>query len=651
MKKNNKKYNQKSKYTLTENSLNNTNKRNWWFIYIIIAFVVPVLLYVQTINFKFTNFDDDIIISKNISFLSDFKNAGKTFLTDAFILTDTSFVNNGSFYRPMQTLSYMIDIQLSGVNATWMFHLSNILLLGLISCMIFLLLVKFLIPPKLSLISTLIFCANPLFVSSIAWIPARGDLQLTLFSLLSFLFFIEFMKNKKFIYLALNCIAFAFAIFCKETAIFLPFLFVLYYFLFSFDKRFDKKYLLAILFYGITGIFWFWLRSKAVGGILNHNKSVGIMPIIINLPTIPESIIKFLLPFDNNPLPCFSDLKIIAGLIIIITMVIVFFIIKERTKKEKIFWILWFLVLMLPPMLYKSRLIDYLDHRFFLPMIGILLFLLFSIPKKWFYKGDIKRLWILIVIFVFLSSFTIIKSRAYTDPITFYNTSIDHNQNSALAYFNRANIQKDRNNLQESIMDYNKAISILPYYAEAYNNRGETKNTLKDYQGAIKDFDNAIAYRQNYLDAYNNRGVARENIGDNKGAIEDYNMVIALRPNYALAYNNRGEIKANLNDLTGAIEDYNKAIAIKPKYSEAYNNKGIAMASSGNLKEAIINFNKAIEINPNNLDIYFNRAYTRYNLKDLAGTITDCEEVLKLNSNDQNALNLKAKAQQELQKK
>ena len=67
-------------------------------------------------------------------------------------------------------------------------------------------------------------------------------------------------------------------------------------------------------------------------------------------------------------------------------------------------------------------------------------------------------------------------------------------------------------------------------------------------------------------------------------------------------------------------------------------------------REAIINFNKAIEINPKYLGAYDNKAIAKYSLKDFSGAIEDCEQALKLNPNDEKALNLKANAQQELQK-
>ena len=52
----------------------------------------------------------------------------------------------------------------------------------------------------------------------------------------------------------------------------------------------------------------------------------------------------------------------------------------------------------------NDEFIDYLSHRFLLPLIGILLFILFIVPKKWFEKKDSKSSWLIVVIFIFLSS-------------------------------------------------------------------------------------------------------------------------------------------------------------------------------------------------------------------------------------------------------
>ncbi|MGD1043775.1 MAG: tetratricopeptide repeat protein [Bacteroidota bacterium] len=580
---------------------------------VIIVFCLPVLLYLQTLSFGFIYFDDDGMILNNIAFLSNFGNAPQAFLTDPFI------IKTSPFYRPLQTLLFMVDIHLSGGNNAWMYHLTSILLLGLIACLLFLLLKRFLIPPKLALLSTLVYCSHPLFVSSIAWIVASEELLLLLFSLLSFLFLIELLQKGKIIYLFLHWAAFTIALFCKETAAFLPFLFIIYYFTFAFENRYEKKYILNIILYAISGIFWYWLRSKAIGGdFLDRNNAVRLIPIPIpsNLRTIPESITKFFLPFDMAPIPGFSFFKTLLGLGIIVIIIIIFLHNIERSKKEKIFCLSWFLILILPTLLSKQKHIEYLDHRFFLPLIGIMLFVLFTLPKKWFENGDIKKSWLMVVIFVFLCSISFIKSRPYSDPMTYYNSAVSQNSNSDFAY----------------------------------HNRGYIKSINNDFQGAIKDFDKAIAICPTYDLAYCNRGFIKSNMGDKSGAIADFNIAISINNKYAAPYYHRGVVNISLGNFKDAINDFDKFISLRPNSAEAYNCKGIAMGSTGNFQEAIINFDKAIEINPKYFDAYSNRSLAKYYLKNLTGVIEDCEKVLKLNPNDEKSLNLKIKAQQELQK-
>ncbi|MGD0709679.1 MAG: tetratricopeptide repeat protein [Bacteroidales bacterium] len=620
-------------------------KKNSSVLQLIIVFCLPVLLYLQTINFGFTDFDDNLIIKDNITFLSHIRNASHAFLTDAFI------GKSNSFYRPLQTISYMVDIQLSGGNNPWMYHLSNIMLLGLISCLLFLLLRRLLIPPKLAILGTLIYCAHPLFVSTIAYLPTRGDLLLTVFSLLSFLFLIEFLQKKKIIYLFIHWVSFSIALFCKETAAFLPFLFIIYYFAFSAEKRFEKKYLFIVLLYAVSGIFWFWLRSKAIGGIVsNQNYTIELIPILTNLRTIPESLTKLFLLIGITPIPGFTILKTLTGFVIIAIIVVIFFRKRKVAKRRIIFCFSWFLILMLPPMLYKHPHIEYLDHRFFLPLIGILLFLLFIFPKKWLLKGDIKRSWLLIAVLIFLSSFTFIKSRSYSDPLIFYNSAISQNPNSALAYYNRGIFKKDKSNFQEAIEDYNKAIAICPTYVEAYFNRGIANTSIGNSQKAIEDYNKAVSINPNLTEAYYNRGNIKLEMGDKPGAIEDYNKAISINPNYAKAYNNRGIANYSLGNFQSAVEDCNNAIAVNANYAEAYNNRGIANYNLGNIKSAIEDYNKAIAITPNFSDAYYNRGFAKFKLIDLSGAIEDCEKVLQLNPNDETALNLKTTAQQELQK-
>jgi tetratricopeptide (TPR) repeat protein len=567
---------------------------------LIIVFSLPVVLYLQTIAYGYTYFDDDLIILNNIPFLSDFGNAPRAFITNQFITKPSSF------YRPMGTLSYMVDMQLSGGNNAWMYHLSNIVLSGFFACSLFLLLKRFSIPINLALFGTLIYCMHPLFVSTTAFIPNRVELLVLLFSLLSFLFFIEFLQKKKTIYLCIHWAAYTVALFCKETAAFLPFLFILYYLIFTFKNSFEKKYLVPLLLYGGSGLFWFCLRS-----ITFHNRSIqgdefGLTALLHNLRNIPESLAKFFLPSDSAPIPSYSLFNTVAGLGIIIMLIIVFFKSGERSKKEKIFCFSWFLILLVPSMLFKNQHYDYLDHRFSLPLIGILFYLLFIIPPRWFEKGDVKKYCMMIALVLFLSYFSLVKSHAYSNPLTFYSTAISQNPHSDFAYNNRGAYYLSRGLYDKAIADFSKAIEINPYY-KVYYNRGSAYDAQELYDKAIADYTKAIELKPDDTETYNNRGITYYHQGIYDKAIVDYTKAIELKPDDADAYYNRGIACHHQGLLDKAMSDYTKAIELKPDYAEVYNNRGMIYLHQGSTDKSCRDFKKAGELGITTANDYFTK--------------------------------------------
>jgi tetratricopeptide (TPR) repeat protein len=595
---------------------------------LLIAFCFPFLLYLQTINFGFTGFDDDGIISDNIAFLSKPSNAPQAFLTNAFISKVSKF------YRPMGTLSYMLDISISGGDNPWMYHLSNILLFGFITCMLFLFLRQFLIPPKPALIGSLIYSVHPLFVFYVTWIPAREDLLLTFFSLLSFLFFIKHLNNGKNIYLFIHWIAFSFALFCKETAAFLPFLFIIYFFSMHRNRHFDKKYLLNILLYGISGLLWFWLRSKAITSYAVQDKEFGFTAFFSNLRTIPESLAKFFLPVDISPIPSFTILKTMLGLCIIIFISIMVFRRLKILNREIIFCFSWFLILMLPSMSYKNPYIDYLDHRFYLPLIGILLFLLIVYSKKMPFSGSYKISFFIGIIFIFFCSFAFFKSRSYINKDEFYNSVITYNPNSSMAYNNLGTEKYKRNDFKGALDYYNNAIEIMPGYFEAYNNRGLIYNYLNQYDNAIESYTRAIELRKDYSEAYNNRGIVYYNLKEYDRAIQDYNKSIELKPDFPNVYYNRGNVFNVFRQYDKTMADYNKAIELNPKFFDAYNNRGWLYFINNKVDEGISDLKTAVSLNQSYFLAYKNLAWAYYSLKNYNESINNYSIAISLSGTD-----------------
>jgi len=587
----------------------NISPNRYSFFPLIVVFFVPVLLYLQTVSFGFTHFDDDHIMLEHADFINNITNIPQAFTTDAFIAKDSYF------YRPLQTVSYIIDAQFSSGNNPWMFHLSNVLLIGFVAVLLFLLLKKFLIPKSLAFWGTIIFSVHPLFVSSVAWIPARGDLLVTLFSLLSFLFLLQYMQTKRLISVVIHVLSFILALFCKETAAVLPLLFVLYFFCFSKDIHVEKRHVFILVLYTISVIVWYFIRAKIVTPQLHTNDVLGLTAIVANIRTIPESLALLFIPIVA-PIPQFTVFKTLSGMVFLGGIVILAFINKTTLKKEKLFYITWFCLFMLPPLLFKGGLIDYLCHRFMLPLIGILTLLLSMVPKQWLEHKLFKTPLIPIAVCLLLAGFSFNQSEAYGNPMGYYTAAVNQNNHSALAYHNRGKLKMNNGNFMDAVADLQEAINLCPKYTEAFSDKGSSLYHL----------------------------------GNMQGAIDDYSKAITLNPNSEGVFYNRGAAYFNLADFKDAIADFTKAIAIRPNDADAYNYRGAALGATGNYLQAMVNFDIAIKYNPQFADAYFNRATTRYVLHDAVGTIVDCENVLNLHPGDERASDLKAAAQQELQK-
>jgi len=120
--------------------------------WVLIALTI-LLVYLRTVSFGFTYFDDESLVLNNLEGLSSLKNILLGFsgeLTKGFT----------AFYRPLLTASFILNFQLSGL-AAWGYHLVNVLL-HLAACLLFYeLLRKLNAGPGRALFFSLLFSVHP----------------------------------------------------------------------------------------------------------------------------------------------------------------------------------------------------------------------------------------------------------------------------------------------------------------------------------------------------------------------------------------------------------------------------------------------------------------------------------------------------------
>ena len=188
------------------------------------------------------------------------------------------------------------------------------------------------------------------------------------------------------------------------------------------------------------------------------------------------------------------------------------------------------------------------------------------------------------------------------------------------AYDEKARETEDSNEKDETyrkaVIQFTKAIKIMPEFPQSYNNRGTIYDETNEYDAAIRDYTKAIEIQPDYADAYYNRGNAYRRKGEWEHAIEDYNTAIQFEPDNAANYHDRGLAYYKKGNFDRAIQDYTKALVLDPEHTEAYYNRGVAYYRKGEFDKAIQDFNKTIDLNPEYANAYTNRGAVRLHLRE-----------------------------------
>ena len=112
-------------------------------------------------------------------------------------------------------------------------------------------------------------------------------------------------------------------------------------------------------------------------------------------------------------------------------------------------------------------------------------------------------------------------------------------------------------------------------------NKGYDYDVKEDYENAVFAYTKAIELNPKDADAYINRGVIYHTQGKYDLAIADYTKAIEFNPQDEDGYSNRGAVYHGQGEYSLAIGDYDKALELNPKAVDVYVSKLEACEESG----------------------------------------------------------------------
>jgi len=487
--------------------------------------IICLLFYLRTVFFKFTDFDEVPLITNSFQFNKDLRNLPKAFTTDVFRNPNGEIV----YYRPMLTVSLMLDAQIGGVNPR-IYHLTNLILHILSVLLIFIFLQKLKIARTVAMILSMVFAIHPILSQAVAWVPGRNDSLLALFCIAGFIFFIDYINTRKIRYLFIHFIFFFLALLTKETGLIMPVLLISYLWV-ARQKIFSKANLTVHLAWVMLLLAWFLLRSNAL------NSATMLPSWTISFDNIYDVLIstmiyfgKILLPINLTVVPMVKDTQLWPGIVSLALLVLLLGFSFITCNRMTLFGIGFFLLFLMPTLLrpIKEEVLYIYEHRAYLPFVGVLI--LFSqanlgkIKKvSWFFKP------LLMFIFLFFAIKNLSHTSVFRNKNTFWISAVNNSPHNSLAYIGLGANYAEEGDVDKAFYLYNKAIELNPHAAVALGNIGYIYMMKGNYLAAEKSLLKGLAESPKEVLNYQNIGELYYRWGK-YDKVESY-MVQALKIN------------------------------------------------------------------------------------------------------------------------
>jgi len=645
------------------------SNRHWTnkLLFISLLIFITIIVYVNSLKNDFV-YDDRSLITEN--YLFKYHLNTKTFFSEDYFRYTQELT-----YRPLCTLSFVIDYLLWGLNPVG-YHLQSLLwhILNVVLVYIFTSLIvqgmtsetsisnryNFSNGNLISFFSALLFAVHPINTEAVIPITFREDPMFTTFYLVAFIVYISIkgrggitppnycgrgdlaptyyvgdsrdrslhLKTYKYVLLLVGLVSFSLSLLSKEMAGTFIIIMVAYDLIIRKVKiSREIKYYICFFFVLLVYLIirFFLLKNpaeeylKPPGGTYLQN--VFITPFII-IRYI--SLLFFPIRLSAEYLFDFSQgFPVIKACLSFVALLFILFILYIIRKKETLitFAGLFFFITLLP----VSNIIptsNLMAERFlYLPSVGfcILLSYLLIVSRL------VER------IYVFPTKEHIIHiPPPMVSPLSREDTHPDAKASPLsrgdfvgliilILFILFCSFLTVKRNMvwRNDFTLWNDTVKKAPDSPRAHFGLAKALEDRGELRKAIEEYQKAIALYPSYYAVYNNLGAVYTKINENEKAINCFNKAIEIKKNYAQPYGNLGHIYYLKGDLDSAEKFLQDAIKYDEYYAVTYNNLALVYFAKNDFDKALSNSLKAIELVPNNLDFRSNLSLIYKGMKNL----------------------------------
>lgn len=413
------------------------------------------------------------------------------------------------FYFNPRNFCYFFINKVFGLNPLFfrllniLSHLGNVYLVFLLTNFFFNFPVSFFIAG--------FFAVHPILVEAVTWISGGPYTNAAFFLFLSLFFWIVWKKDQKNLYYLFSVISFLIALLFSERVIW--FLAVLFFYEIcqgSFKKniKFFLPFLLLVIWWSA---YLLGLTGKRIAALeTNYYMEPGFDNPFVKIPIAVTSYLELIfwpnkLSFYHSELN-FTPLQFFfksVGLLSFFGLT-AYFLIKDRRIA---FWLMFFF-LSLTPTLTPLRISWVVAERYaYTGSLGIFVVLAFLLQKIGEKTKNQKISWIIWgVLILALSIRTIVRNFDWRNQDTLWLATAKTSPSSPQNHNNLGDLYGRRGDLEKAVEEFKKAIKLKPNYADAYHNLANTYYQMGKFDLAEENYQRALEFNPHLWQSYLNLG-------------------------------------------------------------------------------------------------------------------------------------------------
>ena len=499
---------------------------------LLILLIVPLLLYGRTVGFGFVKADDEDLIAGNRVFLSDLRHAPRAF-TRSYFEVEGELTPQKTYYRPAAVLSFMLDAAWGGVSPA-AYHLTNIVLHATAVGLLAALAVAWGASTRAALAAALLFAVHPVNAQAVAWIAGRNDLLMAVFGLVSMIAFAAEPSRP-----VPHVLAFALALFSKETGILFPLLAVLHHRLLA-GHRLSRLHWIALGCDASIAGAWAILRARALAGMPSELTLDTLHTVVVNAPQVLVHAGKMLVPLRLNVSPGVDAAGLAIGAAA--AAVTIWAAWRLRVRRIAILAAAWALAFLVPTLVVAG--LPAYEHRAYVPLMGLLACAAVAGRRVGRPSTD-RQLVAGGAVIVLLAVLTYRRVDVFQNPLTYWTDASRDARFGPIAHVNLGQLHEAAGRPGDARREYLRALERDPMTPKAHNNLGVVLMALDEADLAVTHFREETVRLPWNADAWFNLGLWTEMHGRPGAARQYYERAIAVNPAYTPAYEKLGRESRN----------------------------------------------------------------------------------------------------------